>query len=640
MKKFIVTVVALSALLAGNLCAKGGQDKTENTKQPTKQPQQRYFSGDGGKGKSITIIQPKADGLAAGQDYIPALVQGEFISNFSSYSAISVFNRQQLEAQYAELESLYYDGDAGSDIGNLPPTDYFMSGSVTKTASGYSLQITVAKNADKMVAASYSGTCTFAELDNLTAVRKASADLLGKLNVSLSDTAKQELAAAANAAAINAQTTLAQGITAQKSGTVVEALSYYFQAAGYDPGLAEAASRLNIMSADISSGNIGQNARNDIQWRKDWVARLTECEQFFDNYIKDYAPSILMYSTDLEQGNIDYAKETVSLSGMKIAFYPQSMQWFQTLEKVVETVRQGLEKTGRAKAWGLDWPNKRVSDKAGETGRERPNWEKARLVDMLDMYQSIGSPLPPEYLNRMMDVSLVGNRQLTLNVVMELKNERGAVIGRKTLALLYGVICRLEETGYKVYPDRGEAKAAAFDAVKAADISDRLNIAVSSIDGISAEQAARTKHISVVASDDYYKSRGGPFENGQKGPAGGILFTDGLRWFEAAPARTEFQAGSVTRPGYEDAVKKCRQMNYGGKTDWHLPDRMALEGMYRNLKMKGLGGFDKKDPGSYYFSPPVRNPSTVDGYFTIINFLSGSDERDGGVNKVRAVREF
>ncbi|MFP3042762.1 hypothetical protein LQZ19_13175, partial [Treponema primitia] len=42
-----------------------------------------YFSGEGGKGISLAILAPKTQGLADTQDYIPALIQGEFVSNFT-----------------------------------------------------------------------------------------------------------------------------------------------------------------------------------------------------------------------------------------------------------------------------------------------------------------------------------------------------------------------------------------------------------------------------------------------------------------------------------------------------------------------------------------------------------------------------
>jgi hypothetical protein len=75
-----------------------------------------------------------------------------------------------------------------------------------------------------MTAASYSGTCTFAELDDLSGVRRASLDLLKKMGVEPTELTRTELAGAASANQVNAQTALAQGITAQRQGSEVAAM--------------------------------------------------------------------------------------------------------------------------------------------------------------------------------------------------------------------------------------------------------------------------------------------------------------------------------------------------------------------------------------------------------------------------------
>jgi len=143
---------------------------------------QSNFTGDGGKGKNIAILAPKATGLAANQNYIPSLVQGEFVSNFTSYSAISVLDRVRLDDQYKELLSGYYSDNAkeGADLGHLSPTEFIMGGNITRTATGFAMQISITKSADKMTVASYSGTCTVDELNDLSGVRRASLDLLQK----------------------------------------------------------------------------------------------------------------------------------------------------------------------------------------------------------------------------------------------------------------------------------------------------------------------------------------------------------------------------------------------------------------------------------------------------------------------------
>jgi hypothetical protein len=333
------------------------------------------YTGNGGKGISIAILAPKATGLTENQDYIPALVQGEFVSNFSGYSALSVMDRENLDNVYDELLSGYYDdsNEAGLDLGHLTSTDYLMNGTITKTATGYALQMQITKTTDKMTAASYSGTCTFAELDNLSGIRRVSLDLLQKMGVELTDIAKTDLTGAAKANHVNAQTALAQGITAQQGGTVVEALSYYYQAAAFDPSLLEAASRASVISATISSGNIGENVRNDIQRRREWLKILEEAE----NYFKEHLPWEIIYHPALNQGNIDYTREVIDLS-----FYLEvkPTDGFKT----INTILSGLAATGKATEWNMKfWPLSSTVFVDRITSRD-PNWGPVRSGD--DMY--------------------------------------------------------------------------------------------------------------------------------------------------------------------------------------------------------------------------------------------------------------
>ncbi|MDR1126744.1 MAG: leucine-rich repeat domain-containing protein [Treponema sp.] len=359
-------------ILSSAFCWAEEQTEQQQTASP-------YWNGDGGKGKSLAILAPRATGLAENQTYLPALVQGEFVSNFSGYSAIAVLDRERLDQQYAELSSGYYE-DEDMDLGHLPPTDYLLGGSVIKTSTGYALQTQITKTADKTTVASYSGMCTFAELDDLTGVRRASLDLLRKLGVELTARTMTELGGAAAANHVSAQTALAQGVVAQKSGTVVEALSYYYEAAKFDPSLAEAASRSSILSADIQGGNIGQNVRNDIQRRAAWVKTLDEAAAFF----KQHPPFEIIYDPTLTTGRTDYAKETVEMS------FNTSLIGTISL-KIIYDLDEGLKKTGKGREWGIgvDSIYKAIPDsyaiaaalvnEDGETigrasGRFYPNW--------------------------------------------------------------------------------------------------------------------------------------------------------------------------------------------------------------------------------------------------------------------------
>ncbi|MCL2276680.1 MAG: hypothetical protein FWC21_02155 [Treponema sp.] len=215
-----------------------------------------YWTGDGGGNISIAILPPQAIGLTENQGYLPALVQGEFVSNFSTYSAISVLDRQRLDNQYLELFSGYYDDNAAelTDLGRLSPTTHILAGNITRTETGYALQMYATRSADKMTVASYSGTFSFEELDNLSGIRQASFELLQKLGVNLTTRSQEELERPASTNHVSAQTALAQGINAQQRGNTVTALNFYFQAAAFDPSLIEAHNRTQILAAYVEGG--------------------------------------------------------------------------------------------------------------------------------------------------------------------------------------------------------------------------------------------------------------------------------------------------------------------------------------------------------------------------------------------------
>ncbi|WP_461252274.1 hypothetical protein, partial [Treponema sp. R8-4-B8] len=87
--------------------------------------QQQNFTGDGGKEISLTIYVPQSTGLAKDQSYIPALVQGEFVSNFSNYSAISILDWERLDDIYVKLVVEAYDNKSAAKqdvvLGRLAP---------------------------------------------------------------------------------------------------------------------------------------------------------------------------------------------------------------------------------------------------------------------------------------------------------------------------------------------------------------------------------------------------------------------------------------------------------------------------------------------------------------------------------------
>jgi hypothetical protein len=487
MKKLLCAIF-LFCCLGFTLSAGGSQEPAPRSAPvtPPPAPASPFFSGDGGKGMSIAILAPQAKGIAGTPDYLPALVQGEFVSNFSGYSAISVLDRQRLDDQYKELLSGYYDDNAqaGVDLGHLSPTTHIMGGSITRTATGYALQMQITKTADKMTAASYSGTCTFAELDNLSGVRRASLALLEKIGVTPTERTRTELAGAAASREIGAQTALAQGITAQKSGTEIAALSYYIQASVLDGNLAEAASRLNIVTANISSGDMGANIRNDLQWRDQWVARLTECEEFFAKNVYGPYPYYLVYSTNIIEGATDYEKRTVTL-GVTIGSYPD-MPRYRSIAQTVDTVRKGLLATGRAKIWKLDsWPLQPVAIPS----LFRQTWTS-------DMGRSNASAL---YCSG-------------YTAVVEIVNSDGKTIASSTIGFPLGFYAFHKALGrpgeFYFLLTMISATDILFPSVDPNDMTPTMAIRIAGINGQSAETWAAANSLSILSEADYRKIPG------------------------------------------------------------------------------------------------------------------------------------
>jgi WD40 repeat protein len=233
----------------------------------------------------------------------------------------------------------------------------------------------------------------------------------------------------------------------------VEALSYFIQASNYNTGLAEAVSRMNILTANISSGNIGEDTRNDIAWRRQWVARLQETETFFANSIKELQPFYIVYSTDIRQGKVDYQKETTDLT-IWMGFYADYV-WAENINEVINAVKKGLESTGRAQVWELDWPAK-----------------------------SISNPSP----------FITNTKNSTSTVVVEIINSEGKSIGRQTVRSPYG----FESRAAVITSLRQWEGDVVFPAVDVNFITDKLTIRITSIDGIAAETASRQKNISVM----------------------------------------------------------------------------------------------------------------------------------------------
>jgi uncharacterized protein (TIGR02145 family) len=417
------------------------------------QQQSPYYAGDGGKGIRLAVLEPVGKGLSADEQWVLSLVQGSIAGDFNKFSAMTIIDRQNMEKIFAEwkesMSGSYSDADRVK-IGNLANASHILTGSISKIKDAFMLELAVTDVASGVRRASYSPTqVSLAGLENLSAVKAASADLLKQLGVGLTNAALGELTRTANAARLQAETMLARGIAAQRQGTEVAALSYFFQAAALDSSLFEASSRSLVMAANISSGNIGADARNDIAWRKNWMARLKETEETFRKMIDAADPPYsLSYFTNIRKEKIDYEKETIDL-GIEIAMSANKV-WFNAMDRslgAADAVLDGLNNTKKKREWGLDgW---------AENFRSR------------------------------------SYKQYYITVVFELVNEKGRAIGSQSVKLNpdFGFTSENNDSKMVTYFNEYHQETVYFKAIKADDVSNSLTIRIVSVNGAPPQNA-------------------------------------------------------------------------------------------------------------------------------------------------------
>jgi formylglycine-generating enzyme required for sulfatase activity len=237
----------------------------------------------------------------------------------------------------------------------------------------------------------------------------------------------------------------------------------------------------NITSGNIPSANIGEDTRNEIALRNTWVEKLSECDNYVANYIRNTPiPTYLVYSTELEAGEIDWNRETRAIN-FRIALYPDK-NWPTPLKNKMNAVYADFAATGKASVWKIEWPTRAVS------GGESP----------------IKAEVNREYL-----------------AAVELLNERGQVIGTQSVALQAG--WKTNFTGPNAPRANNQAlsintamhesnttaasvqtvKIVTFRYVEADKITSRFSIRIARLNGRSAETEAKANAVSIMTEAAY-----------------------------------------------------------------------------------------------------------------------------------------
>ncbi|MDR1216529.1 MAG: DUF1566 domain-containing protein [Treponema sp.] len=626
-------MVLLTVALCGTLFAGGGKDGGEaeiSARAAIGRLENigPLFEGDGGKDIRLAVLEPKGQGLSEDKAYLPVYVQGLLNNNFSKYSAITLFDRQNLNRILSEqdiaLNGRFSDEDFVS-ISKLINVQYLLVGTLQKMQGNqYSVQLAVTDFKTGVRRATFMKNGTESQLEDGSLLNEASEELLDQLDVRLTAAGKAALSQG-RADATRAEVAFAKGVAAEQSGAPVEALLNYTQSLSFDPSKLEALARLNTVSQEIRGGTISANILNDLEKRRSWLATMKTATAFFNEHL----PFELVFDPNLmQEGKTDYAREQVNLA-MRIAIEPLEAGF-----TALNTLIAGLEKTGKREDWGFTgWPLRNIEPKTPET------------------------------------VLFKGKRAFTFKVKVALVNERGKIIAESGVTLTSeGLDFSIGDTA--VVKPSSDIALVHFPKVNANNLTPTLNVVIREVNGIKGKALNQSGYVAIGAREleEAYKAYTYTYEIGDIGPAGGIVFydkgvkSDGWRYLEAAPAKMEFGAewgvygydvagtDVVVGTGKRNtqviverlrqsgesgtAARQCASLDIGGYKDWFLPSKDELDLMYQNLKRKGLGGFY----GDYYWSSSQY--STYNSWYQYFNGGSQGYYHKDTTHRVRAVRAF
>ena len=138
-KAIQISIIILITILLAFSCqnvppqATQPQQTVPQPTSPVSTPSPLFWTGDGGKGKSLGILVPGNQGFSGDLSYVPAMVQGGLVANISKYSAISVLDRLALDKVIAEILDPTYED---SDFKSLKIKTVRRTAAVTKAKSG------------------------------------------------------------------------------------------------------------------------------------------------------------------------------------------------------------------------------------------------------------------------------------------------------------------------------------------------------------------------------------------------------------------------------------------------------------------------------------------------------------------------
>jgi hypothetical protein len=489
-----------------------------------------FFDGDGREGLVIAVLQPKGVNIPKGLSWYLSMIQGSLTGDFNRFSNITVLDRQHLDTVLEE-QNLSLSGDFSDDdyirIGNLTNAQYILTGSLTQTASMTFLLELALTNPETGERKASFGPKVYSRdnIQSMYAAKEAADSLLTQIGVELTGAGRDALyEAARDLDSVQAETALAKGVTAQNSAatpkTTFEAMYYLYEAQSLDPSLLEAAERLEAyqaaifiateitipeLSAPVQTGNIGQDARNEIaQYKarretiqlqqeyllgqrmilldqqetlldKQWelIALLNESEDFY----KSNPPFEIIYDTALERtGELNFQTETINLQ-FRIATtgVPASLKVIQSILDSLETMRQGFVSINA----GLD----KIQEQLGRVNEAGKEYAVAPVSGVQADDKILGYKWAvPQW---------TAGEGRTFAIEAALTGKEGKRIGTANVFLFNEIY------GYNYTEPENAAGTGVFKDVPVNDIGDVLKITIETVNGVDIEDPDNAGYIKI-----------------------------------------------------------------------------------------------------------------------------------------------
>ncbi|MCI5831006.1 MAG: hypothetical protein SPJ89_11010 [Treponema sp.] len=318
--------------------------------------QNAFYIGDGGKDLSIEVGNPTLTNIGDDAAWIPSFVVNSLSDDIKKYSAITVIERRnlsQVTAANVADSSVLYDQNSTGELGGFTVAKNILVVEITGKPSSYMLSFSITDKSTAAKIASYNNpNCPYADLESGLVLKKAVADLLEQLKVSLTAEGKNSLLAveSSNASSssvanlsIEAQKSVAKAEQARKKGSAVEAMSLLFEARSKDNTLARVTDEIKSTSNVLSSEDIGDRARNQIKLRKDFI----NLAKTVSDYYRQNPPLEFYYQEAFAHMQVNYDKNQIYLPFF-VGIYCLADD-----KKIVDDIYENFEKQPDSRNWGI-----------------------------------------------------------------------------------------------------------------------------------------------------------------------------------------------------------------------------------------------------------------------------------------------